>query len=641
MLPIKIKFKEKAELSDKIKFGVLIVIMVTFSLLLIIQLIPTGIGNVKLPDPDTKGSISISKAIEEVEPSKDLESHELDLEEISQLCYALQGVTHDSNKRTVPSAGALYPLEIFLLHKGNSALRKGIYRYEPSDHSLELLSETYNRNIFSSPDENEEKELLKDVGSIFLIMADYKRTTNKYGDRGIQYVHLEVGHAIQNFFLQTVSLDLDSYPITIFDDDVVQDCLDTKLMPLVILPVGKENSRDSSSTLTAEKDKTLTIKNEMTVEEAISSRKSTRDYSEGEIPLDTVEDMLEDCSYVSYLIGDDLFVSIHLVAGEIEDLDDGVYKYDQENESLTEIISGDKRSELKEAALNQKMVSQAQLDIVLSVNTELIDEDSDLDYRLLMFNIGMIGQLFYLKCADLGLGTVVVGAFDDDDVASVVDLSSSFTPIYIVPVGLTPDFYEEREEPPPLSGLGGFFAFLMFIPMFLSMYLSLPKFRLYFKKKARYIHCILGIFACIASILHFTMVHGQVRSSGDIFNPFSYINALIYFFVLFGTIKLTVTYIGYLTANIAILSLVICTLTGFLIPIKRLKHKKLIYKIHKITQFLAIILMITHPLINSTTIAPNPLIFLCITVLLLNFYYLLKYYPKVLVISKLEKSINH
>ncbi|MBA3061290.1 MAG: SagB/ThcOx family dehydrogenase, partial [Nitrospirae bacterium] len=83
---------------------------------------------------------------------------------------------------------------------------------------------------------------VKDAAAVIVFSAVYKRTTGKYREKGIRYVHIEVGHAAQNIYLQAVSLNLGTVVIGAFDDEEVKKIMNIgdKEQPLYIMPVGKE-----------------------------------------------------------------------------------------------------------------------------------------------------------------------------------------------------------------------------------------------------------------------------------------------------------------------------------------------------------------------------------------------------------------
>jgi len=158
---------------------------------------------------------------------------ELSLEELGQLLWAAQGLTHPAGYRTAPSAGALYPLEVY------AATPRAAYHYEPQHHRLVVQVDGDVRPRLHQAALRQEAIL--EAPTVIVITAVYARTTQKYGEqRGVRYVHLEAGHAAQNILLQAVALDLGAVPIGAFYDEQVQEVLSlpSDHQPLYLIPVG-------------------------------------------------------------------------------------------------------------------------------------------------------------------------------------------------------------------------------------------------------------------------------------------------------------------------------------------------------------------------------------------------------------------
>lgn len=188
-----------------------------------------------LPQPITKGKVSLEEAIFKRRSQMEFQRKDLSLEQIGQLLWAAQGITAKRggfNFRAAPSAGALYPLELYALTKD------GLYHYIPEGHKLENLLDKDLRGDLA--------DAALGQGSVassaldIVICAVYERVTSKYGQRGVRYVHIEAGHAAQNIHLQAVALGLGSVPIGAFSDEGVQKTLGLPKdhEPLYIIPVG-------------------------------------------------------------------------------------------------------------------------------------------------------------------------------------------------------------------------------------------------------------------------------------------------------------------------------------------------------------------------------------------------------------------
>lgn len=188
---------------------------------------------ISLPEPKLKGTMSLEEAIQRRRSKRSYISQELTLEEISQLLWSVQGITDERmGFRAAPSAGALYPLEIYLLKAD------GLYLYLPDGHRIKRLSEKDLRRPLAQA--ALWQGFVAQAPIDIVICAVYERVTSKYGKRGVRYTDIEVGHAAQNLHLQAVVLGLGSVPIGAFDDDAVKKVLSLPKdhQPLYIIPVG-------------------------------------------------------------------------------------------------------------------------------------------------------------------------------------------------------------------------------------------------------------------------------------------------------------------------------------------------------------------------------------------------------------------
>jgi len=203
-------------------------------------------GSIPLPAAKTKGEMSLEEAIAKRRSIRAFSSRTLTMEQISQLAWAAQGIT-DSKRmlRAAPSAGALYPLELYFVTS------EGAFHYLPvrqahrpelvegaEDHSLAQLATADLRSPLAAAalGQNSVASAPLDV----VIAAVYERTRKKYGNRAERYVHLEAGHAAQNLLLQATALGLAGVPVGAFDDEKVAAVLSLPddQQPLYIIPIG-------------------------------------------------------------------------------------------------------------------------------------------------------------------------------------------------------------------------------------------------------------------------------------------------------------------------------------------------------------------------------------------------------------------
>ncbi len=193
---------------------------------------------ISLPAPRYEGRASLERSLFNRRSVREFKNSSLSLPELSQLLWAAQGITHRSGFRTTPSAGALYPLDLYILAGNVSDLQSGLYKYVPRQHALVKKSseDKLVRLRLAAFDQHS----VSDAGIVIVFCAEYQRTTWKYGQRGIRYVHLEAGHAAQNVYLQATSLQLGTVVLGAFDDTKVSAVLELKEEePLYLMPVGK------------------------------------------------------------------------------------------------------------------------------------------------------------------------------------------------------------------------------------------------------------------------------------------------------------------------------------------------------------------------------------------------------------------
>jgi SagB-type dehydrogenase family enzyme len=199
---------------------------------------PTRTTMVSLPEPKRTGEVSVEGALAARRSVRSFAGKPLPLPKASQLLWAAQGRTHPAGLRTAPSAGALYPLELYLIAGAVSELEQGLYRYDPDRHHLERLRAGDARAQTARAAFHQ--DWLAEAPAILVLTAIYARTERKYGERATRYVHMEVGHAAENVYLQAVALGLGTTMVGAFDDDALVRALGLPAQekPLALLPVG-------------------------------------------------------------------------------------------------------------------------------------------------------------------------------------------------------------------------------------------------------------------------------------------------------------------------------------------------------------------------------------------------------------------
>jgi len=193
---------------------------------------------IRLPDPTHESDTSLEETLVRRRSVRRYAKEPITLANASQLLWAAQGVTHPQGYRTAPSAGALYPLEVYLVAGQVEGLGAGIYRYRPRQHDLLKIVDGDRREELR--DSSLRQRSIEFAAATIVFTAVYPRMTVKYSQRGIRYVDMEAGHAAQNVCLQAVSLGLGALTIGAFRDDEVRAVLGcgAEEEPIYLITVG-------------------------------------------------------------------------------------------------------------------------------------------------------------------------------------------------------------------------------------------------------------------------------------------------------------------------------------------------------------------------------------------------------------------
>ena len=205
---------------------------------------------ISLPSPQLEGESSLEETIAGRRSVRRYRREPLDLSQLCQILWAAQGITGSGRLRAVPSAGATYPLQVFVVVGRKSVivrepkqppteLQAGVYRYRVDSHSLDLHKAGELRPELARA--SLDQEFIIDAPADIVLCALYHRTSGRYGKRAERYVHMEVGHAGQNIHLQAVALGLATVEVGAFRDEEVREVLglEEQVKPLYIMPVGR------------------------------------------------------------------------------------------------------------------------------------------------------------------------------------------------------------------------------------------------------------------------------------------------------------------------------------------------------------------------------------------------------------------
>ena len=181
-------------------------------------------ARIPLPDPSGWQALSLERAIESRRSVRDYAAAPLTLDHLSRLLHAAQGITEPRRGlRAAPSAGALYPIELYPVVRDVAGLEPGLYHYAVQEHALErvqagdLHSAVMQAGLGQS--------VLGQAAVCFVLSAIFQRTRWKYRERAYRYVLLEAGHVGQNLCLAATGLGLGACTVGAFDDDALNDLL--------------------------------------------------------------------------------------------------------------------------------------------------------------------------------------------------------------------------------------------------------------------------------------------------------------------------------------------------------------------------------------------------------------------------------
>ncbi|MCK4852757.1 MAG: SagB/ThcOx family dehydrogenase [Bacteroidales bacterium] len=204
-------------------------------------------GFVKLPPPRTRGDLSLEETLINRRSRRYFQTSPLTPSEISQILWAAYGLKEPARgkrfsgkaNRNCPSAGALFPLEIYLTVGDIVDIPSGFYQFIPDEHALKLIHDKDLREDLCKA--AQQREMVRDAPASLIYIAIESRVIARYGERGVQrYIPMDIGHSAQNVYLQVEALGLGTCAIGAFNDETVKQVLDLpeEQIPMYIMPVG-------------------------------------------------------------------------------------------------------------------------------------------------------------------------------------------------------------------------------------------------------------------------------------------------------------------------------------------------------------------------------------------------------------------
>jgi SagB-type dehydrogenase family enzyme len=199
----------------------------------------------KLPSPTWEGTVSVEQAIRHRRTIRTFSPRALNLAQLSQLLWAASGITeYQGFKRAAPSAGALYPMDVYVVvgDRCVATVEGGVYHYDPRGHQVSRVVQGDLRSLVAKVSLSQ--VWMARAPITMVITAEYNRTSAKYGKRGIRYGMIEAGHIGQNIFLQAQALGLAAGIVGAFQDSKIIDAMKINAAhePLLLMPVGYKSS---------------------------------------------------------------------------------------------------------------------------------------------------------------------------------------------------------------------------------------------------------------------------------------------------------------------------------------------------------------------------------------------------------------
>ena len=195
---------------------------------------------IKLPPPVMTGGMPLVEALKVRRTVRRFASRPLDLGQISQLLWGADGTTDPRGLRTSPSAGATYPLDLYLVvgERGVADLAAGVYHYEVAAQALTPVAPGDLRGAVARASLHQ--SWMTQAPVMVVITGEYRRCTGRYGERGVRYTHMEAGNVSQNLFLAAEALGLGAGIVGAFEDKALAQAakLPPAHEPLLVMPVG-------------------------------------------------------------------------------------------------------------------------------------------------------------------------------------------------------------------------------------------------------------------------------------------------------------------------------------------------------------------------------------------------------------------
>lgn len=420
----------------------------------------------------------------------------ISLQDISRILFLGYGITarrqssgEDFYYRSVPSAGALYPCELYLATQSVSGLEDGLYHHAIHRRDLDRLC----TGVYTLGDAVSEPQKLFSSLITFYITAIFYRSIWKYRDRAYRYHLLDTGHLVESLVLAIRALDLPCHVTYDFDDSTVNTLLGVDSERegcLAVISIPGENALDaqrqssaqalshqSASRVSAREEIPSAVRRiheassrvagaknrqtdmlsqcgvrlqswqpvhletpfpeEMNFSQAVMTRRSRRNFVSRSLARRKFQSLME-----TFWMPDDgqfepfQFIAAGFIAGSCEGLDSGQYWINPHAHALSLVQPGMFSAEMAQFALNQQWMASACLQFFFVAPLSVIEAMwGPRGYRYAMISAGRLAHRIYLGATVLGLGCCGIGAFYDHNASSLLKLNPLSDLLYLVAAG--------------------------------------------------------------------------------------------------------------------------------------------------------------------------------------------------------------
>ncbi|MEW6203546.1 MAG: SagB/ThcOx family dehydrogenase [bacterium] len=208
------------------------------------KIYPDALRVVELPEPKFVAGDSLWDAMRERRSIRRYSNQPISLVELSNLIWSFAGITKETAHyilRTAPSAGALYPIETYLVVNNIAGLEQGVYHHDVRRFALEMLKK--GKFGEKTADACLGQNMCETAAVVFIWTAVVPRCRSKYHERAYRYIYMDAGHIGQNVYLAATAMNFGCCGIGAFYDDEVNAIVDAdgKIETAVYLAtVGKK-----------------------------------------------------------------------------------------------------------------------------------------------------------------------------------------------------------------------------------------------------------------------------------------------------------------------------------------------------------------------------------------------------------------